>query len=250
MPGRAAEPPRGGTRPVVRGRRGCGQRWHHAHHHRRHGVVIRGRGRRCACSRHRRPHHRPPSRPRCRPGRRRPRGIRIVWTRATRTSTCRARASRSPSLVCCSGVLLAAESEALVVADHPTIGTVSDVAPVLGENRSIVRLGLERLRTAPRPGIDRAARPRRRHARPDRPRDRRLRPRATSQRGGSRGGGDGRRATPPRHHRGRGRRAAGNSRQRTAPAAIHAPDARRCAAGAGPHGARPRARPGGALQPG
>ncbi len=33
------------------------------------------------------------------------------------------------------------------------IGTVSDVAPVLGENRAIARLGLERMRTAPRPGI-------------------------------------------------------------------------------------------------
>src|SRR5262245_46068568 len=51
------------------------------------------------------------------------------------------------------GELLAAESEALELADLATIGTVSDVAPVLGENRSIVRLGLERLRTAPRPGI-------------------------------------------------------------------------------------------------
>ncbi len=35
----------------------------------------------------------------------------------------------------------------------PTIGTVADVAPILGENRAIARLGLDRLRTAPRPGI-------------------------------------------------------------------------------------------------
>jgi single-stranded-DNA-specific exonuclease len=39
------------------------------------------------------------------------------------------------------------------LADLAVIGTVADVAPVLGENRSIARLGLERLRTAPRPGI-------------------------------------------------------------------------------------------------
>jgi single-stranded-DNA-specific exonuclease len=39
------------------------------------------------------------------------------------------------------------------LADLATIGTVADVAPILGENRSIARLGLERLRTAPRPGI-------------------------------------------------------------------------------------------------
>jgi single-stranded-DNA-specific exonuclease len=40
------------------------------------------------------------------------------------------------------------------LADLATIGTVADVAPVLGENRSIARLGLERLRTAPRPGLE------------------------------------------------------------------------------------------------
>jgi single-stranded-DNA-specific exonuclease len=39
------------------------------------------------------------------------------------------------------------------LADLATIGTVADVAPVLGENRSIARLGLDRLRDAPRPGI-------------------------------------------------------------------------------------------------
>ncbi len=42
---------------------------------------------------------------------------------------------------------------ALALADLATIGTVADVAPVVGENRAIARLGLERLRTAPRPGI-------------------------------------------------------------------------------------------------
>jgi single-stranded-DNA-specific exonuclease len=39
------------------------------------------------------------------------------------------------------------------LADLAAIGTVADVAPILGENRSIARLGLERLRSAPRPGI-------------------------------------------------------------------------------------------------
>jgi single-stranded-DNA-specific exonuclease len=51
------------------------------------------------------------------------------------------------------GALDATEAEALDLADLATIGTVSDVAPILGENRAIARLGLERMRTAPRPGI-------------------------------------------------------------------------------------------------
>ena len=42
---------------------------------------------------------------------------------------------------------------ALDLADLAAIGTVADVAPIAGENRSIVRLGLERLRRAPRPGL-------------------------------------------------------------------------------------------------
>lgn len=43
--------------------------------------------------------------------------------------------------------------DALELADLAAIGTVADVAPIAGENRSIVRLGLERLRHAPRPGL-------------------------------------------------------------------------------------------------
>ena len=39
------------------------------------------------------------------------------------------------------------------LADLATIGTVADVAPVLGENRAIARLGLERIRRDPRAGI-------------------------------------------------------------------------------------------------
>jgi len=42
---------------------------------------------------------------------------------------------------------------ALDLADLAAIGTVADVAPVLGENRGIGRLGLERIRSAPRPGV-------------------------------------------------------------------------------------------------
>jgi single-stranded-DNA-specific exonuclease len=43
--------------------------------------------------------------------------------------------------------------DALDLADLATIGTVADVAPTLGENRAIARLGLERIRRSPRPGI-------------------------------------------------------------------------------------------------
>ena len=39
------------------------------------------------------------------------------------------------------------------LADLATIGTISDVAPLLGENRAIVRLGLEQFRRGPRPGL-------------------------------------------------------------------------------------------------
>ncbi|MBF6604462.1 MAG: single-stranded-DNA-specific exonuclease RecJ [Chloroflexi bacterium] len=39
------------------------------------------------------------------------------------------------------------------LAELAIIGTVSDVAPILGENRAIAQLGLRRLRAAPRPGI-------------------------------------------------------------------------------------------------
>jgi len=42
---------------------------------------------------------------------------------------------------------------ALGLADLATIGTVADVAPIVGENRAIARLGLELLRRGPRPGL-------------------------------------------------------------------------------------------------
>lgn len=51
------------------------------------------------------------------------------------------------------GALSGSETEALDLAELATIGTVSDVAPILGENRAIARLGLDRMRGNPRPGI-------------------------------------------------------------------------------------------------
>jgi single-stranded-DNA-specific exonuclease len=39
------------------------------------------------------------------------------------------------------------------MADLALIGTVADVAPILGENRAIARIGLDRLRNSPRPGL-------------------------------------------------------------------------------------------------
>lgn len=42
---------------------------------------------------------------------------------------------------------------ALELADLAAIGTVADVAPIVGENRAIARLGIERIRRNPRPGI-------------------------------------------------------------------------------------------------
>jgi single-stranded-DNA-specific exonuclease len=44
-------------------------------------------------------------------------------------------------------------SAALELADLATIGTVADLAPIVGENRAIARIGLERLRERPRPGV-------------------------------------------------------------------------------------------------
>jgi len=44
-------------------------------------------------------------------------------------------------------------ADALALADLAAIGTIADVAPLVGENRAIVRLGLDLLRKAPRPGL-------------------------------------------------------------------------------------------------
>ncbi len=43
--------------------------------------------------------------------------------------------------------------EALALADLAAIGTIADVAPILGENRAIVRLGLDVIKAGARPGI-------------------------------------------------------------------------------------------------
>jgi single-stranded-DNA-specific exonuclease len=54
-------------------------------------------------------------------------------------------------------LLLAGEAggpaAALDLADLATIGSIADLVPVLGETRSIVRLGLDQIRREPRPGI-------------------------------------------------------------------------------------------------
>ncbi len=42
---------------------------------------------------------------------------------------------------------------ALGLAELATVGTVADLAPILGENRAIAKLGLERLRSSPLPGL-------------------------------------------------------------------------------------------------
>jgi single-stranded-DNA-specific exonuclease len=50
--------------------------------------------------------------------------------------------------------LLHGESdESMALADLAAIGTVADVAPLVGENRALVRLGLQALRSASRPGL-------------------------------------------------------------------------------------------------
>jgi single-stranded-DNA-specific exonuclease len=50
-------------------------------------------------------------------------------------------------------LLLDDAPEALALADLAAIGTIADVAPILGENRAIVRLGLAGIRAGARPGI-------------------------------------------------------------------------------------------------
>jgi len=50
-------------------------------------------------------------------------------------------------------LLLGDSPAALALADLAAIGTIADVAPILGENRAIVRLGLEVIRGGARPGL-------------------------------------------------------------------------------------------------
>ncbi|HVM29820.1 MAG TPA: single-stranded-DNA-specific exonuclease RecJ [Candidatus Limnocylindrales bacterium] len=49
--------------------------------------------------------------------------------------------------------LLIGGGEAMKLADLAAIGTIADVAPLVGENRSIARLGLDALAGGPRPGL-------------------------------------------------------------------------------------------------
>jgi single-stranded-DNA-specific exonuclease len=49
--------------------------------------------------------------------------------------------------------LLLGDATAFELADLATIGSVADVAPIVDENRAIARIGLQAMRTNPRPGI-------------------------------------------------------------------------------------------------
>ena len=117
------------------------------------GSIERGRDRRGRPARDRRPRHRPPP------------GAAGAARRRSRSSTRTGPTATYPDpRLAGSGVafkvaqlLLAGvpggPERALDLAELATIGTVADVAPILGENRAIARLGLERLRTAPLPGL-------------------------------------------------------------------------------------------------
>ena len=135
------------------------------HRHRRHRIELRGRDLRRGRAWHRRDRHGPPSAAR-RPCRRPSRSsTRIAPTRAYPD----VRLAGSGVAFKVAQLILADEpggpAAALDLADLATIGTVADVAPIVGENRSIARLGLEQMRRAP------AARDRRAPgACPDRPR--------------------------------------------------------------------------------
>lgn len=48
---------------------------------------------------------------------------------------------------------LAGEAAAMAVVDIAALATVADVVPLTGENRAIVRMGLDRINAAPRPGV-------------------------------------------------------------------------------------------------
>ena len=50
-------------------------------------------------------------------------------------------------------LLLGYGPAALALADLAAVGTIADVAPILGENRAIVRLGIEALKAGARPGM-------------------------------------------------------------------------------------------------
>ena len=85
--------------------------------------------------------------------RRSPSSTRTAPTRPTRTAAWPGAASPSRSRSCCSPTSRAARPPRSTSPTSRRSGSVADVAPIVGENRAIARLGLERLRRAPRPGI-------------------------------------------------------------------------------------------------
>ena len=122
------------------------------HRHGRHGHDEHRRDRRSTGPRDRRPRHRSSPRPVRTPQCRRDRQSRTARRAATRTRACPAPVLPSPL----GRLLLGDGPEAFALAELATIGTIADVAPILGENRSIVRLGLERMRHVTAPGDCRA----------------------------------------------------------------------------------------------
>ena len=146
------EPARRGTRAVARRDRRRRRGRCHRHRHGRLRLDQRGRDRRRRGARDRRHRHRPPSRPAgTLPA------IALVNPHRPDAVYPDRRLAGSGVAFKVAQLLLAdlpgGPAAALDLADLATIGTVADVAPVVGENRAIARLGLERLRTAPRPGI-------------------------------------------------------------------------------------------------
>ena len=102
---------------------------------------------------HRRPRHRPPPRP----GRSCRRPLAIVNPHRADSAYPDRRLAGSGVAFKVAQLLLRSirrtRRPPWTLADLATIGTVADVAPIVGENRAIARLGLERLRHGPRPGL-------------------------------------------------------------------------------------------------
>ena len=200
------EPPRRGPRPVARGDRGRRRRRGDGH---RHGRLRHDQRAPRSPSRGTRgidvivtDHHRVPPEL--------PAAVAIVNPHRADSTYPDARLAGSGVAFKVAQLLLRDEpggpAAALALADLATIGSVADVAPVVGENRAIARLGLERLRTAPRPGHRGApgACPRRAGGRG--PRDRVVRPRPAPERGRPGRRGDGSGAAPAGRGCGRGGR--------------------------------------------
>ena len=143
------------------------------------------------------------SRPSCRPRSRS--STRIAPTRPTRTGGWPGAASPSRSPSCCSLTSRAVRRPRSTWPTSRRSAPSPTSRPIVGENRAIARLGLERLRTRA-PARDRGP-PRAGARRPGgrRPRDRRVRHRAAAQRGRAGGGGARGRAAPARRRPGRGR---------------------------------------------